>query len=311
MNKRLLSNTGIALSPIGLGGWQFANKGFSTYTWNEISQGNINNIVSTAIKNGINWFDTAQAYGESETRLAHALSNSQINKPFIMTKWSPRFKFANNISVENSIKNLSPFDIAVFQIHVPNSFSSIEKQVLAMANLLKQNKIAYIGTCNFSAKQLRIAHNVLSIYGIQLVSNQCRYNLLKRDIETNGILSTCRELGITPICFSPLEKGILTGVYNRSPDKIDMLPLLRRIKFKYLVNRITPLIKSMELIAEKHKCSLSNIAISWILYQKDVLVLTGVSNPYQLNQNMKIIELDINDVCELNYQSSRIRLLYV
>jgi aryl-alcohol dehydrogenase-like predicted oxidoreductase len=232
-----------------------------------------------------------------------------------MTKWNPYFKFADNINktIDVRLANLSPYGITVYQIHNSHSFSGITEQMSAMASLVKTGKIKYVGVSNFNASQLRIAYRELNNYGIKLVSNQCRYNLLKRDVESNGILDICKELGVTFICYSPLEKGLLSGKFHSDPDLINKLPLLRRIKFSILVKKTMPLIEIMQKMAVKNNCSVSNIAMNWILQKCNGVVLTGVSKVDQLLENINgiNIKLERNQIEYLDSITEDLKLIYV
>jgi len=84
----------------------------------------------------------------------------------------------------------------------------------AMAKLVKANKIRQVGVSNFSASKMRRAWETLQKSGINLLSNQVQYSLLNRKIETNGILDTAKELGITIIAYSPLAQGLVTGKFH-------------------------------------------------------------------------------------------------
>ena len=111
----------------------------------------------------------------------------------------PFFRTAKSIvkTIDKRLENLKDFRIDLYQIHNPLSFSSTRAEMKAMAQLVKDQKIRYIGVSNFSAKGMKAAQNELSKHGLNLISNQVLYSLLNRKIETNGILNTARELGIS------------------------------------------------------------------------------------------------------------------
>src|SRR5664279_3784217 len=108
----------------------------------------------------------------------------------VATKWWPMFRTASNIlkTIDKRIGALKPFPIDLYQVHQPWGFSNEKAEMEAMAKLVKQNKIRYVGVSNFSAARMRSAWDTLQKQGISLVSNQVRYNLLDRKIESNGIL---------------------------------------------------------------------------------------------------------------------------
>jgi aryl-alcohol dehydrogenase-like predicted oxidoreductase len=211
---RKLGHTGMMVTPVGLGCWQFSKqKNLAGKFWADLDDYSIRKIVSLALEGGINWFDTAELYGngESEKALSDALKTAgkKPGEVFIATKWSPLFRFSSNIhrTINNRINALSPYPIDLYQIHNPYGFSSIKNEVEAMADLLERGLIKSIGVSNFSARQMEVALKALDKRGITLASNQVRYNLLDRKIESNGILESAKKLGITIIAYSPLARG--------------------------------------------------------------------------------------------------------
>ena len=215
IETRQLGRTGIPITPIGLGVMQFAGgKGVFKFMFPNISQAEMNAIIQAALAGGINWFDTAEMYGmgKSEQGLANALKDAGVadEDVLIATKWSPFFRTAGNISktIWNRLRFLDGYTIDLYQVHHPYSFSSPEAEMNAMADLVEAGKIRTVGVSNFSAERMRRAHAALQKRGLPLASNQVEYSLWKRSIETNGILETAKELGISIIAWGPLASGI-------------------------------------------------------------------------------------------------------
>ena len=224
---RRLGNSDLMVTPVGLGTWQFSKrKNLVGRFWPYLSEEESHEIVKTSINKGINWFDTAEAYGsgESEKTLSRALKHAGVEDEnvVIATKWNPFFRTARSITktIGKRQEVLQPYSISLHQIYNPASFSSVKAEMRAMAQLVKDQKIKYVGVSNFSASQMRKAHEELKKYGLKLVSNQVRYNLLNRKIEWNGVLETAKELNIAIIAYSPLAQGLLTGKYHENPDSI-------------------------------------------------------------------------------------------
>ena len=180
--------------------------------WPSLSSEEINDIVETSIKAGVNWFDTAELYGwgESERALAQSLKDLKVRKDEIViaTKWWPLFRTASSLSktIDLRLSALNIESVDLYQIHNSFSFSSISSEMREMAKLVEQGKVRYAGVSNFSASQMRKADRELSKYGLKLISNQVNYSLLKRDIETNGVLDTAKELGLSLNCIFPTWK---------------------------------------------------------------------------------------------------------
>jgi aryl-alcohol dehydrogenase-like predicted oxidoreductase len=193
-------------------------------------------MVEISLEGGINWFDTAEIYGNGASEKALAAALKDIGKKpgeiIVATKWWPMFRFASNIAktIDQRIAALAPYPIDLYQVHQPWGFSNEKAEMEAMARLVKEQKIRYVGVSNFSAAKMRSAWEALQKHGIQLVSNQVRYSLLDRKIESNGILQTAKELGITIIAYSPLAQGLVTGKFHDNPEllkNIGMRNILR------------------------------------------------------------------------------------
>ena len=117
-------------------------------------------------------------------------------------------------ALDQSLARLRRSTIDLYQHHFPSRRISIPALMTLMADAVDAGKVRAIGVSNYSAEQLRIAHAALAERGVPLASNQVEYSLLHRAPETNGVLDTCRELGITLIAYQPLAMGALTGKYR-------------------------------------------------------------------------------------------------
>jgi len=279
--QRQLGGTGIAITPIGLGTWQFSEgKGGARGTWDPVNVEETDAIVAAALEGGINWFDTAELYGfgRSERGLARALSKAgrAAGDVVIATKWNPLMRTAGSIvsTIERRLQCLSPFGIDLHQVHFPASLSTIDAEMNAMASLLEAGKIRAAGVSNYSARQMRRAHQALVRSGFVLASNQVKYSILDRRIESNGILDTARELGITIIAYSPLEMGLLSGKFHKDPSLLQSRPFARRIRLKPLVEKSRDLMEALSSIAVSHRISVTQVALSWLVSFNGATVVT-------------------------------------
>lgn len=304
---RKLGNTDIAISALGLGTWQFSNGGnFVGGYWDALPAERMRDIVTAAVDNGINWFDTAQMYGNgtSERNLVRALGAAS-KKPgdvVIATKWWPVLKTANNLrdTMDDRLACLEGFPIDLHQIHQPLSVSSVEKQIHVMADLLDAGKIRSVGVSNFSAKAMCKADDVLRSRGYSLASNQVHYSLMARQIERNGILQEARNRGMTIIAWSPLEQGMLSGRFHREPGRIARLSWMRRSALWFQTSRLTKslrLIEAMERIALAHNASVPQVALSWLIHSHGdtVVAIPGASSVAQVEQNAGALNLLLSD----------------
>ena len=218
MKQRTLGRSDIEISAIGLGCWQFSEgSGLAGGFWEALPADTVQEIVDVSLSGGLNWFDTAEAYGNgrSERALSNALTRlgKKPGDVVVATNWFPFPRFASSIvkTIGYRLTHLSPFGIDLHQVHQPFSLATVAAQANAMADLVQAGKTRTVGVSNFSAKRMRAFHDVLARRGVPLVSNQMQYSLLDRRIESNGVLAAAKELGITIIAYSPLAQGLLSG----------------------------------------------------------------------------------------------------
>jgi len=306
MKLRTLGKTGIQISPIGLGCWQFSN-GLPVIRdyWGGMDDDKAAEIVDVSIKGGINWFDTAEIYGlgTSEQVLRRSLKklNQKPGEVVIATKWFPAMRFAGSITrtIDIRLRNLGGYPIDLHQIHMPFSLSGLKAQMHAMAKLVKAGKIRSVGVSNFSADQMRKSHQVLQAQGLVLASNQVPYSLMNRAIERNGVLDTARELGITIIAYSPLAQGLLTGRFHGQPERVRSLGGMRKYLSAFQpanLRRTQPLIDELKEIAENHKVSPAQVALRWVIQYPGtaVVAIPGASRPSQALQNALVMKFSLS-----------------
>jgi aryl-alcohol dehydrogenase-like predicted oxidoreductase len=301
---RRLGQTDIYVSPIGLGCWQFSEgKGGATGTWAPVSDEEADAIVRAALDGGINWFDTAELYGfgRSERAIARALKRAgkTDQEVIIATKWSPIGRTARSItkSIGRRQKCLNGYSIDLYQIHAPVAFTTRKSEMNAMADLVDSGKIRSVGVSNYSARQMREAHDALLSRGLTLATNQVRYNLLDRSIESNRILDTARELGITIIAYSPLGSGLLTGKFHQNPELLDSCRPLRRYQLRSKFESSRQLVDVLEDIAQAHGVTPAQVALSWLInfHNNAVVTIPGASKVHHAEQNVGAMKLMLSD----------------
>jgi aryl-alcohol dehydrogenase-like predicted oxidoreductase len=293
---RKLGKSDLRITPIGLGCWQFSKRNnFAGKFWPFLEDDVTQNIVRISLEGGINWFDTAELYGNGASEMALSLALQKAGKKpgevIVATKWWPMFRTASNIikTIDERLKALDPFPIDLYQIHQPYGFSSEQKEMEAMAELVKTRKIRYVGVSNFSAKQMRNAWETLQKVGINLVSNQVRYSLLDRKIESNGILDTAKELGITIIAYSPLAQGLVTGKFHDNPE------LLKNLGFRSYIpsfhtrglEKSKPVVDLVKTLAQKYQVTTSQVALNWLIHYhgETVVAIPGATKESHALEN--------------------------
>ncbi len=312
--KRRLGPTAIEVTPIGLGGNKFSGGGgVSRFIGPDLSQDEVNKIVEAALNGGINWFDTAELYGNghSEKSLAGGLraAGKAAGEAIIATKWSPFLRTAGNIprTIDDRLRMLAGYPIDLYMVHNPMSFSSPEAEMAAMADLVEAGKIRSIGVSNFNVKQMHRAHAALEKRGLPLAANQVQYSLLNRKIENNGIVAAAKELGITIIAWAPLGSGVLTGKYHQDPERLTQKPVGRRLMLRRHIERSCPLVEALAEIGPGYGATPAQVALNWLVnVQGDTVVaIPGASKVHHAQESagamaFKLTDKDLSRLNELS-----------
>jgi aryl-alcohol dehydrogenase-like predicted oxidoreductase len=296
INLRSLGKSDIKITPIGLGCWQFSKKGnLAGKFWPFLEDELIRDIIRISLEGGINWFDTAEIYGKGASEKILAKSLVALGKKpgdvLIATKWWPMFRWASNIikTIDERLACLNPFPIDLYQVHQPYGFSSEINEMEAMAKLVQAKKIKQVGVSNFSASKMRNAWETLQKSGINLLSNQVQYSLLSRKIETNGVLDTAKELGITIIAYSPLAQGLVTGKFHDNPE------LLKNIGYRKHssmfkpngLEKSRPVTEMVKKLAMKYGATPSQVALNWLIHfhGDTVVAIPGATKARHAEEN--------------------------
>jgi len=314
---RHLGKTDILVTPVGLGVMELAGGGgLVGRMFPVIPQEEKNAIIKAALDGGINWFDTAELYGAgvSERSLANGLqaAGKLDREVVIATKWFPFLRTAGNIphSIEDRLHFLGGYSIGNYMVHQPYGFSSPEAEMNAMADLVEAGKIRSVGVSNFNPTRMRRAHAALAKRGIPLAVNQVLYSLLHREIETNGILETAKELGVTIIAYSPVARGLLTGKYHKDPVLLDRMSGWRKKSMQRNLERTRPLINVMEEIAAKHEATIAQVALNWLINFKGEIVVTipGATKVHQAEESAgaMMFRLSNDEIARLDEVSHRL-----
>jgi aryl-alcohol dehydrogenase-like predicted oxidoreductase len=308
MSDRIpLGQTGLTVTPLGIGTWAWGDKLFWNYG-KEYGEKQVEEAFTASIEAGITFFDTAEVYGlgESERLLGRFCKQTPIPID-IATKFAPvpwRFGAdAVHNAVSESLKRLAIDQITLYQVHWPFTFLLSQETLLnALAEEVKRGRIASVGVSNYTAEQTRQAVQILAQKGVPLAVNQVRYSLLSRQIETKGIRDTCRELGVTILAYSPLAQGLLTGKYRLgnadTPDgarKTDS-----RFKGEGL-QKIEPLLALLDEFGEKYQKTPAQVALNWLIAQGGVIPIPGAKTARQAIENAGAIgwSLDPSEVTHL------------
>jgi aryl-alcohol dehydrogenase-like predicted oxidoreductase len=314
---RHLGKTDILVTPIGLGVMELAGGGGLTgRMFPFIPQEEKNAIIKAALDGGINWFDTAEMYGAgvSEQSLATGLkaAGKSDQDVVVATKWFPFFRTAGNIprTIDTRLHFLGGFSIGNYMVHQPYSFSSPEAEMNAMADLVEAGKIRSVGVSNFNPARMRRAQAALAKRGLPLAVNQVRYSLLRREIETNGVLETARELGMTITAYTPLAHGLLSGKYHKDPALLERRLGWRKASMQRNLERVRPLINAMDEVASRYEATIAQVALNWLINFSGEIVVTipGATRVRQAEENAGAMKfrLSADEMARLDEVSRRL-----
>lgn len=286
-NKIELGKSGVMVSPMGTGTWAWGDGLYWGYG-KGYGENDLHQAFDETLRDGIDFFDTAEIYGfgksekfigefmrASPRRASVHIATKFFPVPYRVTGW-----FLLN-ALRGSLKRLGVQTVDLYQMHWQFPPVSIETWMDAMAQAVHKNMTRAVGVSNYDAAQVRRAHKQLSRHGIPLASNQIEYNLLRRGPDFNGLMDTCRELGVTVIAYSPLKFGILTGKYTPQ----NPLPGARGRQFdRAYLTQVQPMLALLREIAAKNARTLSQVAVNWVM-QRGAIPIPGAKNLAQAREN--------------------------
>jgi aryl-alcohol dehydrogenase-like predicted oxidoreductase len=313
MEKRVLGNTGYKITPIGLGAWAMGGGGWE-FAWGPQDDTESIGTVHHAIDRGINWIDTAAAYGlgHSEEVVARALGEiPKEQRPLVFTKcsliWDENRRISHNLQpeslrreLEGSLRRLKVEAIDLYQIHWP-AFSAgpdnspapgLEDAWSTLAEMQKAGKVRYIGVSNFDVAQMERIRKIAPISSLQPP-----YSLLARGIEAE-ILPYCAMHDIGVIVYSPMQCGLLTGAMTR--ERVESMPEddWRKNSPDFQEPKLTQalqLVEKLRAVGSRRGHSPAEAAIAWTLRNPAVTAaIVGARRPSQLDGTVGAAEFRLS-----------------
>ena len=315
MQKRKLGD--LEVSALGLG-----CMGMSSAYGPAADKGEMIQLIRSSFEMGITHFDTAEAYGpfENESLVGEALQPIR-NKVTIATKFGFDIDPDTGLRggrtnsqpahirrvTEDALKRLRTDHIDIFYQHRVDPGVPIEEVAGAVKELIQEGKVKYFGMSEAAVQTIRRAHAVQSVTAVQ-----SEYSLWTRDVEHNGVLAACEELGIGFVPFSPLGAGFLTG-------KIDENTKLDPTDFRSYSPRFTPearaanmaLVDIVKTVAVRKGATPAQIALAWLLAQKPWIVpIPGTTKLHRVEENIGAASVDLNaeDLRQIEEESSQVKI---
>src|SRR5262245_50463388 len=304
MEFRHLGRSGMLVSEISYGNWITHGS--------QVEEDAATACVHAALDLGITTFDTADVYAgtAAESVLGRALAGQRREGLEIFTKvYWPTGPGRNDrglsrkhmmAAIDGSLRRLQTDYVDLYQAHRYDHETPLDETMQAFADIVHAGKALYIGVSEWTAGQIRAAHELARELKIQLVSNQPQYSMLWRVIEAE-VVPACEELGVGQVVWSPIAQGVLTGKYlpgqappagSRATDEKSGATFIQRL----LADEVLAAVQRLRPVAEQAGLTMAQLAIAWVLQNPNVSsAIVGATRPEQLVDNVKAagVRLDV------------------
>lgn len=313
MEYKRLGRSGLEVSTLCLGTMTFGEADEKSFMHAVGCDENTSfSIMNRALDAGINFFDTADVYGQD------GLTERVIGKWFekdgrrdevvLATKFRFRMSKGANGSgasryrimrtVEDSLRRLKTDRIDLYQIHMQDVDTPEEETLRALDDLVRQGKVLYIGCSNYTAYRLTESLFLADQHGLsRFVAHQAQYSLVVRELEREHV-PACDKFGVSHLPWSPLAGGFLSGKYRKG----EAPPAGARLdkwteRFQRFDNpRNWKILEALDQVAKETDASCAQVALAWLLNKPTVAsVIFGARSVAQLEDNLKAAELQLTD----------------
>jgi len=294
----ILGNSSLLVNRLGLG-----CMGMSEF-YGSFNEEESIKTLHKAIDLGVNFFDTADMYGSgANEKLIGKAFKGKWDKVVLATKFAvmrgPKGEWLGlngqpeyiKKACEQSLSNLGTESIDLYYMHRQAPNVEIEVIVGAMADLVKQGKVKYIGLSEANAETIRRAHKIHPITALQT-----EYSLWSREPEQE-LFDVCKELGITFVSYSPLGRGFLTGVFKSRDDFEAGDYRLNNPRFTAeAIKKNNKFVEIIDQLANEKNVSKAQIALAWILSQNDeITAIPGTKKVHRLEENLGAFRVEFTD----------------
>jgi aryl-alcohol dehydrogenase-like predicted oxidoreductase len=294
VDYRRVGSSGLKLSEIGLGSWLTYGVGVEA----EVAK----QCVAKAYDLGVNFFDTANAYGRgaAERVMGEALAGLRRESYVLATKvYYPMDDGPNDAGLSRkhvieqchaSLRRLGTDYIDLYQCHRYDDETPLDETLQALDDLVRQGKVLYVGVSEWSPGQIGDALRITDEGGLdRIISNQPEYSLLQRRIEAE-IIPLCAREGVGQVVWSPLAQGVLTGKYapGQAPPPSSRAASGRMGRFirRWMTDEVLEAVQRLRIVADEVGLTLAQLALAWVLREPNVTsAIIGASRPSQLEEN--------------------------
>lgn len=271
-------------------------------------------VLRTAYEKGVNFYDTAEVYGPytNEELVGEALApfrdKVHIATKFGLTEGKGSRPEQIKKFVEESLRRLRTDRIDLYYQHRPDPNVPIEDVAGTVKDLIKQGKVLHFGLSEADAATIRKAHAVQPVTAVQT-----EYSFMERDVEKNGVLQACEELGIGFVPWGPIGMGYLTGKITTDwkPDpKTDLRSGFARFSPANIAANM-PIVDLLKRFGKKKNATPAQISLAWLLAQKPFIVsIPGTRSLDHLNENLGAIKIQLTsaDLRELATEFSKLKV---
>ncbi len=286
-----LAGSDVTIPPLGVGTWAWGDKS----TWGmggydaSLTESSIREAWEASIEAGVVLFDTAEVYGggESERIIGRLLAADPpvrervvVATKFMPSPWKLDVQRSLLAAARASCERLGTGSIDLYQIHGPISLRSHGALADALAAAHAEGLVKAVGVSNYSADETSAMDAALRRRGLRLATNQIEFSLLRAKPLRAGLLDRCRELGVTPLAYSPIGQGRLTGKYSAQHP-----PPGKRTFSAYPMAEVDTVVAELRRIGEAHGGRTpGQVALAWVVAQGAVPI-PGAKNRSQAEQN--------------------------
>ena len=271
---------------IGIGTWAWGDRLLWDYGKNYDKE-DLSAVFRRCLRDGIGFFATSSSFAEGESELILGEFASKTTSPLLITtKYVPRPWHLRRSdfmkSLKESLLRLRLPKLICYELCPPAGRMTITRLAECAAEALDLGLIEQVGLSNYSVQQIDTFNEALSRFGYSIACMETPYNLLDREIETNGILDICKSLGITVIAQQPLAMGLLTGKYDADAPAAGSR---RQMMMRYHTPRLDILLRTMNHIGlENNGKNCAQVALNWVM-RKGIIPIPGTKTLAQAIEN--------------------------